>query len=115
MPLTPTGVVAGLPLPIGSVPHLRVPFAVNDQGNAATVEQGTSDEIVQCVAMLVGTRPGTRYLLPAYGIVDPTFSGFDQVGLQLATKTYEPRAVIAVTVGPGNTEQVSVQVQGGTP
>lgn len=106
------GVIVGQRPP--GVPHLRIPFSLATDGTAETVAQGTSAEIVQCVANLVGTRPGTRFALPGYGITDPTFSGIDQVALHLAANKYEPRANVSVLVKAGQTEQVVVDVGGGT-
>lgn len=96
-------------------PHLKIPFALAEDGSAQTVEQGTSEEITQCVANLVGTLPGTRHAIPAYGIPDPTFSGLNLGLLNVAARKYEPRATVSVTVTPANQEVVVVGVAGGTP
>lgn len=111
MAIDPSGVVMGDP-PTG-IPHLRIPFALASDGSAETLGQGTSAEIVQCVANLVGTTPGTRLLVPAYGIVDPTFAGLDQRALKLAVAKYEKRATIDVQVSVGNEETIVVGVAGG--
>lgn len=102
------GVVQGAP-PAG-IPHFAVPFAIDAYGTAETLGQDTISEIVQSVANLVGTRPGTRLMAPTYGITDPTFGRIDQVELQLATAKWEPRAAVAVAVTPGNQETVVVSV-----
>jgi phage baseplate assembly protein W len=108
-------IVSGPGIPQGSVPHLRIPFALDGTGAAETVEQGTNDEVIQCVAVLVGTRPGTRYFRPSYGITDPTFGGINTKALLLAAQKWEPRAIINVIVTPDEEEIVTVQVAGGTP
>ncbi len=100
--------------PPGGTPDSAVPFTVDDTGVIETVEQGTSAEIVQCVANLVGTRPGTRFMVPTYGIVDPTFGGLDRVALQTAVAKWEPRATVSVQVTPANEEVIVVGVVGGT-
>ena len=97
------------------IPHLKIPFAIGDDGSAQTVDQGSSDEITQCVANLVGTRPGTRFVLPAYGTPDPTFTGLNVGMLSVAARKYEPRATISVQVTPANEEVIVVGVAGGTP
>lgn len=97
------------------IPHLKIPFALADDGSAQTVDQGTSAEITQCVANLVGTRPGTRFALPAYGIPDPTFGVLNTGTLAVAARKYEPRASITVQITPANEEVVVVGVTGGTP
>jgi phage baseplate assembly protein W len=102
-------------LPTGDIPHFRIPFSIGVDGTVETVQQGTSDEIIQNVAMIVGTRPGTRFMLPQFGIIDPTFRGIDQIGLKNAVAKYEPRATVNVIVTPDNEEVVTVQVAGGTP
>lgn len=97
------------------IPHLKIPFALADDGSAQTLEQGTSDEITQCVANLVGTTPGTRFFLPPYGTPDPTFAGLNQRLLAAAAQKFEKRATIAIAVTPGGEEVVVVRVSGGTP
>lgn len=109
------GIVAGA-TPSG-VPHLAIPFLIGADGSALTVEQDSTDEVVQCVAVLVGTRPGTRPMVPAYGLTDPTFVGVQTGELTRAVARFEPRASVSVAVTPGGTEQVVVQVKNevGTP
>ncbi len=103
-----TGVVLG-PIPSG-VPHLQIPFALAADGSAMVVEQDTEAEVIQSVAMLVGTRPGTRLVAPSYGIPDPTFAGISPVVLQTAVTKWETRARVSLVTTPGNTEQVMVEV-----
>lgn len=110
-----TGVITGAALPIGTVPHLKIPFEVDPFGMALTLQQGSADEITQCVANLLGTRPGTRYLLPPYGTPDPTFGAFDLQFAKLQVNKYEPRATINAVVTAGGEELIAVQVSGGTP
>lgn len=103
------GIVSG-PAPIG-VPHLALPFAIGADGSALTVEQDSEAEVVQSVGVLVGTRPGTRTMVPSYGITDPTFVGVQVGELTRAVAVWEPRASVTVQVTPGGTEQVVVQVK----
>lgn len=102
-----TNVNTGAPV---SIPHLRIPFTIGSTGSAQTVQQDSATEIVQSVANLVGTRPGTRYMVPTYGMPDPTFGGVKPGALALAVKKWEPRATVSTQVTPGNEEQVTVQV-----
>lgn len=107
------GVVLG-PVPPG-IPHIAIPFTVSiSDGTAAVVEQDTGEEITQCVAMLVGSRPGDRQAVPTYGLPDPTFTGINPIILQTSTATWEPRATVSVQSTPSNDEQVVVSVKGGT-
>jgi hypothetical protein len=108
-------IAPGPGLSTGDVPHLRVPFAIGGFGTAETVQQGTNTELIQNVGMLVGTRPGTRHLIPSYGTVDPTFGVLNVKDLALATQKWEPRAAINVITMPGGEEVITVQVAGGTP
>lgn len=105
------GVVLGV-APSG-VAHLAIPMVLGGDGSLATVEQDSATEIVQSVAMLVGTRPGTRFQVPAYGIPDPTFEGISQGSLGQAVGRWEPRAQVAVITSPSGVEQVAVTPLGG--
>lgn len=109
------GVVLG-DTPAG-VPHLTVPFTIGPDGTAATVEQDTQPEVVQSVAMLCGTTPGTRLMVPGYGLDDMTFVPADRAPgmIRLAVAEWEPRAAVTVSVTPGAAEQVVVEVTGGSP
>lgn len=109
------GVILG-PIPPG-IPHFLIPFSIGETGAAQTVQQGSVTEIIQSVSNLIGTRPGTRLMVPKYGVPDPTFLGLNVPALQLAVATYEKRAVVSAEVTPGNEEQVvvSVAVAPGTP
>lgn len=96
----------------GGIPHFAIPFDIGGDGSSQVLEQDSEDEIVQSVAMLVGTRPATRMMAPAYGIVDPTFAGFNSPSLQLAVAKWEERATVVVQITPDNEEVVSVGVNG---
>lgn len=93
------------------VPHLAIPFEVGADGTVATVEQDSPAEVVQSVANLVGTRPGTRLMVPEYGVEDPNFLGLDQNALAHAVASWEPRAQVNVAVTPGNLTQIVVEVK----
>lgn len=102
------GVVLGnLP---GGRPHLLIPFTIEPNGSAATIEQGTTAELVQSVANLCGTRPGTRFMVPQYGMPDPTFAGVDPVGLRLACAKWEKRVNVSAQVTEGNPQYSTVSV-----
>lgn len=107
------GVILGV-IPQG-VPHFAVPFTVGPDGSAETLQQDSVAEVVQSVAMLVGTTPGTRLMVPSYGTTDPTFAGLDVHALQQSAAKWEDRATVDVVITPGNQEAVSVTVAGGTP
>lgn len=106
------GVVLGI-TPSG-VPHLAIPFAIGNDGTAVVNEQDTSVEIVQSVAMCVGSEPGQRLLVPNYGVPDATFAGVSTGAEVSACGRWEPRATVSIRITPGGTEQVVVGVKGGT-
>jgi phage baseplate assembly protein W len=112
MATDPNGVVIGA-IPSG-VPHLTIPFTIGYDGTASVLEQDTSDEIVQSVAMCVGSEPGQRLLVPNYGVVDPTFAGINTSAVIAACGRWEPRATVSIQATPGGTEKVVVGVKGGS-
>lgn len=101
-------------VPTAPIPHFLIPFAITDDGSAAVIQQDTQTEVTQSVANLCGTRPGTRLMVPAYGLIDPTFSGVNAVQLQTAVARFEERATVKVVLTAGNQETVVVDVVGGT-
>lgn len=81
------------------VEHFAVPFALDVRGHARTLEQDTPAEVVQCVVVLVGTRPGERLVVPTYGVDDLTFSTVDAVDdafVSDAVAVFEPRAGVDI-------------------
>lgn len=102
------GVVLG-EIPAGT-PHFRIPFTISDLGYVETIEQGSVQEVTQSISNLVGTRPNTRVMVPAYGIPDPTFAGIDPVAVRTAAAKWEDRAVVSVSSVPGNQEDVTISV-----
>ena len=103
-------------VPTLTVPHLRIPFALDVTGGAAVVEQDSLGEITQCVTQLLGTVIGSRDVVPTYGIPDPTFSGPSQSEITNAIAAWEPRAAVSVTVTtpPGSPAVVTVIVEQAT-
>lgn len=94
-----------------TIPHLAVPFQFGGDGTAAVVQQDSTDDIAQCVAVLCATTVGQRIELPAYGIPDQTFSrNTDAAAITSAINTWEPRAKVAVTATPGRQAAVTVAV-----
>ena len=55
-----------------AIPHLAVPFRVQG-GKVITVEQGSAEEIEQCVEACLKTPLGSRIDAPGYGVPDGTF------------------------------------------
>ena len=97
--------------PVPDLPHFAVPFTIGASGSVDAVQQGTLAEIVQSVSNLFGTTPGTRYLVPTYGVPDQTFTtgGANPTVLQEAAAKWEPRAVVSIQTNPDGTSLVSVR------
>lgn len=79
--------------------HLAVPFQMEGD-HAATVEEGSIEEITQNVAVIVGTLRGQRLVVPEFGVGDPTFelgaASSDPADLETAAARWEPRAVLTI-------------------
>jgi phage baseplate assembly protein W len=75
--------------------HLSSPFTLTAHG-AKVIEQGTTEDIEQCVYRVAVFPEGTREDLPEYGIPPLLFSTapLDQTLLQEAVERWEPRASI---------------------
>lgn len=81
-------------------PQLQWPFRINSQGTAlAFVEQDTSIEVAQCVALLFTARPGDFTDDPEFGLPDPTFEtdGVSESELESVVSRWEPRAELNFT------------------
>lgn len=100
-----------------AVPHLAIPFRLNPDGSAQTVDQDSIDDIAQCVEVLTATTIGSRIELPGYGIPDLTFTQGQPAAQQIlqAINTWEPRADATVTTTPGPQAKVNVTVAARTP
>lgn len=78
------------------IPHFRIPFEFVTDGRgiaAAETEQGSGDEIFDCVQAIVRTQKGVRIENPEFGVEDQTFStDINIVRLQEDVLRWEPRA-----------------------
>lgn len=93
-----------------TAPHLAVPFRLLATG-AVTVAQDSPAEVAQCVAAILGTRPGSRGDFPDMGIEDPAFAGLDLDQVRAQIEEYEPRAeILADSTIEGLVQKVSVSV-----
>lgn len=72
--------------------HLAFPIRVTAGGGLATVEQDSTADIVQSVALLLDTRPDERRSVPEYGLPDPVFGGLNVTQLSQLIAVWEPRA-----------------------
>lgn len=77
------------------IPHFSLPFRYVG-GKAACTEQGSLDEITDCVIAALRTPLGSRTELPEYGTSDATFQQqpvhFQSIVDQVVS--HEPRALV---------------------
>ena len=79
-----------------TIPKLKVPLQMGENGGLAVVEQDSSEEVAACVYALIATERGSRLEDPDYGVEDASFDQFppddaiDEWLTQIAR--YEPRA-----------------------
>ncbi len=76
-----------------SVQVLSIPFRVLANGQAATVEEGSTAENAERVAVIVQTVTGEYPMLEDFGIPDPTWFGVDTSGVQATLDRYGPSGV----------------------
>ena len=84
-----------------AIPHLAMPIAIV-VGRYVSNQQGTSDEVAACVAVICSFTRGDREDDPDFGVLDPSFDQqpLDVADLQATCETYEPRAVVRVEESP---------------
>lgn len=95
-----------------AIPHLALPLRYIN-GHAVVNEQGSDDDIVDCVYAVCVTNPGDREEMPDFGLLDMTF---DQEPLPLAAAvnqitTWEPRAPILISSAPDRFDATIVDAQ----
>jgi phage baseplate assembly protein W len=78
-------------------PHFRLPFMLPTDGNrtaAPETEQGSADELFDCVQAIIRTAQGARIENPDFGITPQVFRQGDinLVQLQAEVLEWEPRA-----------------------
>jgi phage baseplate assembly protein W len=96
-----------------STPKLAFPFRFAGAGtHAATVEQGSDEEIISCVEVLLRTPVGSRIEVPDYGINDYVFrqGGVALPEVESSIGFWEPRATTQLSLGDieGVTQRVRI-------
>jgi hypothetical protein len=71
-------------------PLLSYPFRLTAAGSVQTVEEGSDEQLAQELAVAVLTRQGERTLVPAFGVADPVFDGFEPDALRLHVELFGP-------------------------
>lgn len=80
-----------------AIPHFSLPFRIVG-GAFVVVEQDSSAEIADCIAVACLTLKGERIEEPTYGITDPTFTrGEVAAGLLKEIQPWEPRANLHIS------------------
>jgi hypothetical protein len=69
---------------------LVYPFQLTPAGNAATVEDGSDEQLAMELAVGILTVRGERALVPDFGCDDPVFLGFDEDALRLHVGLFGP-------------------------
>jgi phage baseplate assembly protein W len=78
--------------------HVRLGAPLDRRGDFPTVDQDSHDDVVQCVAVVVATRPGERLAIMDFGVDDPTFAGVDAGQLTDVVEGWEPRVSVDATI-----------------
>jgi phage baseplate assembly protein W len=92
------------------VPHLAFPLVIGPSGSWDVVAQDTAAEVAQSVGVLLGTVVGERTMVPAYGVVDPTFATANVSEIVQAISQWEPRADATVSVSTDGLGAESINV-----
>lgn len=58
------------------------PFRLSEDGRVQTHEQDSTAYLAERIALILGTHPGERPLVPAFGINDPAFDELSLAGIQ---------------------------------
>lgn len=84
------------------------PLRLGPDGDFATVEQGSLEEVLQAVRIIALTRPGDRTDNPLLGVDElvPAHD-FDPAAWAAALERWEPRAAVDV-IADGSRLQVTV-------
>lgn len=87
------------------LPHLDAALVLGADGTFMTWQQGTIDEVAQCVEVICGTTIGDRTVVPTFGLPALPFtiqsSHQYQQSIQQAINTWEPRARVQVVINSG--------------
>lgn len=104
-----------------ATPHLAWPIRVAPNGNLATVEQDSVDDIAACVEVVLRTRPGELAFHPRFGTPDLAFRELQQLAdagdgsprltpitpgeLEALIAAWEPRGGLLVETRPAALEE----------
>jgi hypothetical protein len=97
------------------IPHFDNNFTFNTVSKSfAVTSQGSNSEIANCVAVVLGTRPNQRSLVPYFGIEDLPINKINTPDVTQIINSWEPRAQIEVSTyyDEFNQAQINVKVSG---
>lgn len=93
------------------VPHYALPFRLGPDGSFATVEQGSIEEIEQCVANILRTIVGTWFDTPEFGVPDETFvQATPNPSAQVYIAAIEAQEPRARQLGRARLEEMTIEV-----
>ena len=93
------------------LPHLSAAMTLQGDGTFSFWQQGTIDEVAQCVEMICGTTQGDRTVVPAFGMPQLVFNlSQNQKAILNAINTWEPRATVAVNISQNSQGVDTIQV-----
>ena len=72
--------------------HFAFPIALGADGRIVTLEQDSTAEVAQSVALLLSTQPGERADVPDYGYTSPLGLGVDPNEVAAVIGEWEDRA-----------------------
>jgi hypothetical protein len=86
-------------MPEPDTPRIAWPPRFDSVVGSALVDQGSPEDIVQCIGVVVTTRRGALIDVPAMGVRDQAFlqGGADTGELLDAVENWEPRAATTMT------------------
>lgn len=73
---------------------LAHPLRLRPGGQLSTVDEGSDAHAAQDIAVLIGTRPGERDLVPEFGLEDPAFDELHIAELTAQVAVYGPARTI---------------------
>ena len=74
------------------------PFRMGNDGRIQTHEQDSDAYLAERIAFVLGTHPGERPLVPAFGVIDPAYDELTLASLQNQMTIFEiPVTITSVT------------------
>ena len=93
------------------LPHLSAAMVLQGDGTFAFWQQGTLDEVAQCVEMICGTEQGSRTVVPGFGLPPLVFTlNQNEKAIMAAINTWEDRATVNLNITSSAQDIVSIQI-----